>query len=678
MPTPLSCIQCSRPLVSYSQSGLCPNCEGTRVENDLTAATRPLPPIGAVAKPNEASAIVSQTPTLTLDPAATTAPKADESRPPPLPEPPPGYELLDRLGVGGMGVVYLARELASERIVAMKFLHQPWNSEVIDRFVVELRALTKLEHPHVVRVLASDFLRAEPYFTMEYLAGGSLTRWLHAGSQLPICESVVLMRTIAYAVAAAHAEKILHRDIKPSNILLAADGTPKLSDFGLAKRLEHDDDLTRTGGTIGTASYMPPEQISSQNGTAGPWSDVYGWGATLYHLLTGQPPFHGKNPQETMLQVVADPPTRPRTWRPEIPRELEAIILKCLEKKPADRYASMDELIADIDRYLNGQQPHAPLETGWRKLKRQLVRRQFEVAAAVVAVVVLAGAFWLGQHFQPTPVADPSPEELIQGQLQAGHPVTLIEATGYPPWLKENWLIHPTGLGRSATAGGACSFESLQPSLLAFVKDPGVPHYRITAELRILRSGLVTDPQQPPTLTEHIRSGVGLFLAHRSAQGADGSEAHGFLLIEFNDYLPQEIVNQGLTQAAVQPIGMLIVARPEAELDNPRFGWYNVKRFPPAPTLPGDWRVIQVEVHPHHIKFFWSPKPGQPPVLIGESSLDTLKTKFAQLQEWLDRSRPELNITLPPWSSRAPIGIWSNSSAVAVRNVILEPLPPYP
>jgi hypothetical protein len=213
---------------------------------------------------------------------------------------------------------------------------------------------------------------------------------------------------------------------------------------------------------------------------------------------------------------------------------------------------------------------------------------------------------------------------------------------------------------------------------LAFVKDPGVPHYRITAELRILRSGLVTDPQQPPTLTEHIRSGVGLFLAHRSAQGADGSEAHGFLLIEFNDYLPQEIVNQGLTQAAVQPIGMLIVARPEAELDNPRFGWYNVKRFPPAPTLPGDWRVIQVEVHPHHIKFFWSPKPGQPPVLIGESSLDTLKTKFAQLQEWLDRSRPELNITLPPWSSRAPIGIWSNSSAVAVRNVILEPLPPYP
>jgi serine/threonine-protein kinase len=592
-----------------------------------------------------------------------------------LPPAPTGYELLEPLGRGGMGDVYLARELASERLVAMKFLRHPGDSELFERFLTELRVLARLDHPNIVRVLAHDFFRADPFFTMEYLPGGSLAAARAGAEPLTPAEAIRLIRPIAAAVAAAHAQGVLHRDLKMSNILLAADGTPKVADFGLAKRLDDVDPVTRTTDALGTPGYMPPEQISRKNGEIGTWSDVYGLGATLFALLTGRAPFVGPTPEEVIHQVLADAPARPRALRPGVPLGLEAIVLKCLEKDPISRYQTVGELLADLDRYESGQKPLAPSMTGWRRTKQWVRRNQRTTLLAVLLGALVAGsAFLLGTFFssrtKPTTAEDQ--QELLRDQLRDGHTVRVIGDRGYPDWLKDNWLIHPATLGRSTTAGAACSFQSFHPSLLAVLNDPGLTSYRVTAELRILQ-GIVADAKGPARPAIAL-GGVGLFLGHVSGRGGDGSEAHGFLVLEFNDYLPKEMLAAGIRDGAVQPVGMLVVARPNTVPEKPRFGWGPTTRFPGTDELPAEWRVVQAEVRPSGVKFFWADHPGQEPKLLAEMSADALATNYAALQNWLNQFCPDSAITLPGWTPRAPLGVWSDCAAVAIRNVTIEPI----
>ncbi len=237
------------------------------------------------------------------------------------------------------------------------------NPEHLARFAIEAEAAARLNHPNIVRIYAIGEVGLVPYFSLELLEGGTLKQRL-AGTPQPFREAATLMATLARAVHAAHKAGILHRDIKPSNVLFDMAGTPKIADFGLAKRLEVDEGQTHTGQVIGTPSYMAPEQAKGWDKDIGPAADIYSLGAILYEVLTGRPPVKGSTPVETVRLVQEEEPVPPSRLRPKLPFDLETICLKCINRDPRKRYADALILAEDLDRYLAGESilaPNAPL-----------------------------------------------------------------------------------------------------------------------------------------------------------------------------------------------------------------------------------------------------------------------------------------------------------------------------
>ena len=320
------------------------------------------------------------------------------------------YEILRELGRGGMGVVYQARHVQLRRVVALKMVlaGQFAHADDLDRFREEARAAAALEHAGIVSIYETGQSHGQPYFAMAYVEGPSLARVLEDGP-LPPQIAARLMRKIVAAVAYAHAHGIIHRDLKPANILLEIprtksqepktgdnvwnldlgswDFSPKVSDFGLAKRLEGDSRLTASGQLLGTPTYMSPEQAGGRIREAGPAADIYSLGAILYAMLAGRPPFTSDNPVEVILQVLEREPELIRKQRPEVPRELEWICLKCLEKQPADRYASAADLAADLDRFLRHEPVEARSPTLGQRFRRWM-RRQPVLAWHLIGLVV--------------------------------------------------------------------------------------------------------------------------------------------------------------------------------------------------------------------------------------------------------------------------------------------------
>jgi serine/threonine-protein kinase len=325
--------------------------------------------------------------------AATTVAKDEPARPGaggPLPSL-AGYELLGRLGEGGMGVVYRARQLRPNRLVAVKMLRagSDPDPEHLERFRREAEALAQLQHPNIIPVYEVGEHGGLPYFCMELVDGGSLDRKL-AGNPVPPREAAALVEVLARAIGAAHAKGIVHRDLKPGNILLGADGTPKISDFGLAKRLDGAAAPTVTGAVLGTPSYMAPEQAAGSVRDISPATDVYALGAVLYELLTGRPPFKSATHLDTLLQVKTHEPIGPRQLQPTVARDLEAVCLKCLEKSPPRRYPSAAALADDLRRFLDGDptraRPVGPLGRAWRwSRRRPIVAGLLALLLAVVA-----------------------------------------------------------------------------------------------------------------------------------------------------------------------------------------------------------------------------------------------------------------------------------------------------
>jgi serine/threonine-protein kinase len=317
----------------------------------------------------------------TVPPAEPTLPTASRG-----PEP-PGYEILGELGRGGMGVVYRARQVPLNRLVALKMILSGEHAgpEDLARFRTEAQAIARLQHPHIVQIHEVGEHDGRPFFSLEFCPGGSLERKL-AGTPLPPAEAAALVETLARAMHAAHQHGVVHRDLKPANVLLAEDGTPKITDFGLAKKLD-DAGQTASGAIMGTPSYMAPEQAGGQTREVGPATDIYALGATLYELLTGRPPFKAATPLDTVLQVLHDEPVPPRQMQPKVPRDLETIGLKCLQKEPARRYGSAAELADDLRRFLDGRaitaRPVGRVERAWR-----WCRRNPAVAGLAAAVVV--------------------------------------------------------------------------------------------------------------------------------------------------------------------------------------------------------------------------------------------------------------------------------------------------
>jgi tetratricopeptide (TPR) repeat protein/predicted Ser/Thr protein kinase len=311
----------------------------------------------------------------------------------------PGYELIEELGRGGMGVVYLARQRSLGRLVALKMilagLHA--DSTARQRFRTEAEALARMQHPNVVQIHEVGEHDGKPFLSLEHVEGGSLLRKA-AGTPQPDREAARVVETIARAVDSLHRRGVLHRDLKPSNVLLTADGTPKVTDFGLAKILEADGP-TRTEAFLGTPSYAAPEQAAGDSRKVKEPADVYSLGAILYELLTGRPPFQGPTPLSILEQVRTQEPAPPRRLRSTVSADLETVCLKCLEKQPHRRYASAGALADDLSHFLDGQPVHArPLGAGrrlWRAVRRRPALAAWAlVAAALVCLALTAWAYF--------------------------------------------------------------------------------------------------------------------------------------------------------------------------------------------------------------------------------------------------------------------------------------------
>jgi hypothetical protein len=304
----------------------------------------------------------------------------------------PGYEVLGELGRGGMGVVYKARDTRLGRVVALKMVRGGAHAgeEELARFRAEAEVVARLQHPNIVQIHEIGEADGHPFFSLEFCPGGNLADKL-AGTPLPPREAARLVETLARAMQAAHEAGIIHRDLKPANVLLLADGTPKITDFGLAKKLDGAPGQTASGAIMGTPSYMAPEQAGGKTREVGPAADVYALGAILYELLVGRPPFKAATTAETLLQVLSEEPVAPGRLQPKLPRDLETVCLKCLHKESRKRYPSAVALAEDLQRFQAGKptqaRPMGTVERGWRWCRRNPAVAGSLVAAALTLLL---------------------------------------------------------------------------------------------------------------------------------------------------------------------------------------------------------------------------------------------------------------------------------------------------
>ncbi|MFO0888228.1 MAG: serine/threonine-protein kinase [Isosphaeraceae bacterium] len=301
----------------------------------------------------------------------------------------PGYEILGELGRGGMGVVYQARQVSLDREVALKMVLVGAHAGPDDRarFRAEAEAAAHLKHPNVVQVFEVGEYDGLPFLALELVEGGSLATRL-AESPLAAEQAAQLVEILAAAMQNAHRRGVIHRDLKPANVLMTPDGTPKITDFGLAKRLDTESGLTKSGAVMGTPSYMAPEQARGQPRAVGPAADIYALGAILYETLTGRPPFHAATPHETIQQVLTEEPVPPSRLQPRVPRDLETICLKCLQKEPERRYLDAGALAEDLHRFLVRVPISARPIPSWERVAKWAQRRP--AVAALISVSVMA------------------------------------------------------------------------------------------------------------------------------------------------------------------------------------------------------------------------------------------------------------------------------------------------
>ncbi len=363
----------------------------------------------------------------------------------------PGYEILGVLNRGGMGIVYKARQRSLNRLVAVKMIlsgpHAP--PEQLARFRAEAEAVARLRHPNVVQIYEVGEHAGQPYFSMEFVEGGSLEQQL-TRAVLPARQAAQLIESLAHAVHAAHQFGIIHRDLKPANILLQrgegrgarAEGQdlssraprpsplaplPKITDFGLAKRLDQPAGTTRAGAVMGTPSYMAPEQADGKSEAIGPAVDIYALGAILYEALTGRPPFQGETTFDTLEQVRLREPVPPSRLQPRIPRDLETICLKCLEKDPRRRYATAAALADDLRRFLAGEPILARPSSLWSHGVKWAKRKP--ALAALLGVSALAAVSLLGSWAWFTVELSRQMQRAQQGEQHAREQEALARAS---------------------------------------------------------------------------------------------------------------------------------------------------------------------------------------------------------------------------------------------------------
>jgi tRNA A-37 threonylcarbamoyl transferase component Bud32 len=312
------------------------------------------------------------------------------------------YEVIEKIGEGGMGVVYKVRDVALDRVVALKMIRHFGSSDgaAMDRFFRAARVTARLRHPSIVPIFQVGQVDGTPYVVSQFIEGRDLSAIAGRSGRLPAREAAGIAAQVAEALHFAHEHDVIHRDVKPSNIMIQPDSHALLTDFGLARPVATCDEasVTMEGLIVGTPSYMSPEQAEGRQGAMGPASDVYSLGATLYTILAGRPPFQGRSPMETMRLVCEVEPEAPSRLEQTVPRDLDAICLKALSKGPAARYGSARAMADDLHRFLEGRPIVARTPGAAERLARWVMRHPARIAAIVLAVVALA--LFANQQFE--------------------------------------------------------------------------------------------------------------------------------------------------------------------------------------------------------------------------------------------------------------------------------------
>jgi serine/threonine-protein kinase len=593
-----------------------------------------------------------------------------------------GYEILAEIGRGGMGVVYKARQLGLDRLVALKMILAGAHAGVRDlaRFRTEAEAVARLQHPNIVQIHQVGEAGGCPFFSLEFVAGGSLAQKL-AGKPQPAREAALLVESLARAMHCAHQHGIVHRDLKPGNIVLTPDGVAKITDFGIAKLLEQEGGVSQTGDILGTPEYMAPEQAAGRSKDIGPLTDVYALGAILYKMLTGRPPFQAVTSLDTLLQVRLEEPVPPRRLNMSVHPDLQAICLKCLEKEPARRYPSAEALADDLGRWLRGE-PSLARPPGWIARVRRTARRH-RAATLVVAVLALTAVLLPVLNY----LWDPERSlEAVERQLSRGEMVTLIGNTGPPRWFR--WRTDETGASLSSAPDGAFTIGHKAFGLLELLPNPQLPSYRLRAEVRHEQIAGLPD------------SATGIYFGHSDMAG-DPSQRQSYFALAFNDLMttpkpgpgpkaqgpiiPKKRGNDGETGARGSEDQRLTSQKRDNLLwfqvvCHPPKGVVNRKRLinephrfhrdvfpsnvfrPDVPTrgMLARWRNLAVEVRPEQIQIFWDDGP----LPIGTHGRAALETELAKVT----------SSVAARFDVKNALGLYVSRASASFRYVAVEPL----
>ncbi len=592
-----------------------------------------------------------------------------------------GYRIVRKLGEGGFGVVFQAVDAAG-RTVAIKMLHAGLGHERYRlRFALEAQALTRLDAPGLVRLYHYDVSGPEPMLVTEYVPGGTLAQKLHTRAAYEPQQAADSIRQLAVSVQLVHDAGLIHRDIKPSNILIGADDRLKLGDFGLAKRLDCADDLTPTGrGIGGTPEYSAPEQFRS-TGECDGRADIYALGATFYRLLTGKPVFERAGPDDlvaVILRVLSEEPVPPRRLMPAVPRELEAICLKCLEKNPADRYATAADLAADLEAWQAGERPtHARPSTLAGRAKKKLRRvPKFPVAMVLIALLGLGAAFLMMDGREklaatpPTELSTPpepapvDPLVAMRAEFEKDGKLELQGETGKPRW--HRFPIGGPELSESPIGDGVCSFESLGMCVLELLPEAPSHHFVLRVELRFATARAEAD--EPPFM--------GLFV------GGEKSVDPGDSRIRLYSFAAVHS-SEGPTIRMDKNIGVSTVRIVQHPTVFPglRMSSLATRPFEPSAIFPGPWRAFEIEVRDGGIapRVILGAAPQRFeynfPVDGGLLDAATIQARYASQADSLRKIDGLAGVPYRDWNPRGAVGIWGNKAAVDFKNVSFTKLP---
>ncbi len=542
------------------------------------------------------------------------------------------YQILEEVARGGMGVVFKARHVTNGNIVALKTirLDRDVSTEMAQRFAREVQAAQQLKHPHVVPIhdVGHDGHRA--YFTMDLMAAGNLGRHRRRFQADPRAAAALLAK-VARGVQHAHENGILHRDLKPGNILLDANDEPLIGDFGLARFLDTEMELTRTGQALGTPGYMAPEQALGQRKRISARTDIWSLGVILYELLTGQRPFLAEDEVELIEKIQHGQPPSPRSLQPALDSVLESIVLKCLEKDPSDRYASARDLAGDLECWFAGQPISIRKPSRIRRFRKSLRRHPWLSLAGVLTLVAAAFVpvflYW----------SDPDrPLHSLERKLAAGEAVELIGDKGRPAWHRvvsgnmdpnERFKLDPDGFFSIDSYTSIC--------LVELVPDPHLERYRFRAWVR---------------QNDNVEVGmVGLYFNHY--QVVDGVHRSNF----YNMLGVAEPEKSSLyfMHHHEEPTGQGGVH--QAGIEN--------ALLPKGPAGFGTWRELSVEVTPESVSTFLNG------ALLAKLDGALMNKRTESLRKWLP------NRELPKYSPRRGIGLYVFRGGASFKSAVVEPVP---